>query len=175
MAIETEGCGHVTETLEERTDAIDATWRAHTLAGNEAFAAGHAERARSSYESAVTEAERLLRLAERSSLPATLHLAPTLLVIGAQNLAELERRARSFERASELLRTSFERIVAVAASEDAPLALRTACVRNFMPAISEIAEDLVARGRSAELQPLLERANAARHAVSVASSNTPTS
>ena len=160
---------------------VDARWRELARTANEALALGDGARARISYEAALVEAEGLLRAeqirdaAQAAISPDATRLAPMLFVIASQNLAELDRRERHFERASALLFEAFDRIAAIAETPDAPLSLRAACARNFAPALAEIVGDLTTRGCSDELQPLLDRANAAQRAVALAVTNTPTS
>lgn len=179
MAIETHEHGEEGKPDDDRS--IDARWRELTTAANEALARGDGAQARASYEAALVEAEGLLQAerirgaASNATSPHATRLAPMLFVIASQNLAELDRRERHFDRASALLLDAFDRIVAIAETLDAPLPLRAACVRNFAPALAEIVEDLTARGRSGDLPPLLDRANAAHRAVALAMTDTPTS
>lgn len=179
MANETQEHGEEGRPDEERP--VDARWRELTTAANEALARGDESRARTSYEAALVEAEGLLRVeqmrdeAKATTSPHATRLAPMLFVIASQNLAELDRRERHFDRASALLVDAFERIVAIAETPDASLLLRAACARNFAPALAEIVEDLTRRGRGDDLQPLLDRANTAQRAVALAVTNTPTS
>ncbi|MCW5831813.1 MAG: hypothetical protein KIS78_05100 [Labilithrix sp.] len=147
-----------------------ALWEHLTTEANAAFCRRDDARARALYEKALVEAERLFAVELRGPRDEPC-VSPMLYAISLHNLADLARRGGDDVGASDLIRAAFERVVAVAESPDAPVALRASCVHNLGPALAELVADLEARGLTDEAAPLVQRVEAA--ARSIAASHEP--
>lgn len=134
----------------------DHRWKLLTEQANAAFAAGDLAAARSGYEAALAEAERLFESAwpGRGAPPvAVIH------TISCHNLAELASDAGEHEEAGRHYRRACERLLAVARSAEAPLELRLSCIHNLRQALAALARHAgTARSPEDGVDELVEQA-----------------
>jgi tetratricopeptide (TPR) repeat protein len=144
----------------------DALWKAFAQQGNAARTNGDVAGARSLYEAALAEAERVFEAARLERMPDAAALAPVLFNISCHNLAQLVLELGDAEGSLRLLERAFERLV-LTAGEDiaAPFALRTSCARHLQVAAAALAEALLERGARERAEECVRRANAAIFAV----------
>lgn len=112
----------------------DTRFRDLTRQGNEAFAAGHHDRAQHFYEAALAEARTVFRKACEEA-GTTVLVAPMLLNIACQNLATVRRLSGDETGAVRLVRHAIERLVDTAATVTCPLEMRINCARHLRHAL----------------------------------------
>lgn len=143
---------------------LDTEWQELVREANEALARGDGPRALERTLAALTEAERLFHEELRMTDIVT-SISPLLLTVTTLNLAELARLVGDRERAQALLCGAFERLAAIAESDEVPHALRASAVRNFNPALAELISALPGHHHARFVPPLVERARKASDAV----------
>ena len=126
----------------------DRRWKNLMEQANMAYARGDIPLARSGYEDALAEAERLFEVAmERPSrFP-----APVIYNVSCHNLAELEDRHGDSGIAEAFYRKACDRLHDAARSPATPLAMRIACVQHLKPALAALARHLQMHGASEDV------------------------
>ncbi|MDX3928948.1 MAG: hypothetical protein QHC90_24490 [Shinella sp.] len=124
-------------------DGGDQRWKKLTEQANMAYARGDISLARSGYEAALAEAERLFEAAmERPGrFP-----APVIYNVSCQNLAELENRHGDRSKAEAFYRKACDQLHDAARSPATSLAMRVACVQHLKPALAALAQHLQVHG-----------------------------
>ncbi|MCG8563040.1 MAG: hypothetical protein MI824_24850 [Hyphomicrobiales bacterium] len=142
--------------------AGDDRWIELTQQANAAYTNQQGEAVDDLYQSALEEADKLLRSAEKGSGPAQ---APAILVISHHNLAELALKRGQTDRATAHYQGAFDRLVTLAGNMSAPLELREACMSHLRIALVALVAHLLTCGApSSKLAREIERARNAVHA-----------
>ncbi|WP_449255999.1 hypothetical protein [Bosea sp. (in: a-proteobacteria)] len=137
----------------------DECWKRLTEQANKAYAEGRIAVARSGYEQALAEAERLFAAAARDAGALPL---PVIYNISCHNLAELNERYGEVAKAEAWYRRAYERLLETARSPMAPLALRMTSVQHLKHALAVLVRHL--RDREVADEAIGAIISEARHA-----------
>lgn len=141
----------------------DGHWLRLTKAANRAYEQGDTASARTAYEAALVEAERLFAIAMTE--PGN-PWAPVIHNIACHNLAELAANGGDGAAAEALCRRAYDELLKAARSPATPLLTRTACVRHLARAVLVLVQRLNARDAPVEeTGELVDRARATAFAV----------
>jgi hypothetical protein len=108
-----------------------ALWRGLTLKGNLALEAGRDVQARRLHEEALAAADDLFDAAALANDPEAARVGPLLFGISCNNVVELARRQGDTQTEGIYLYRAVERLIGVATSAQAPLALRSRCLLHL--------------------------------------------
>jgi len=121
----------------------NARWQNLTKGANAAYERGEKDLAQEGYIAALTEAEHLLKRAERDAKPSQ---AATILVISHHNLAELATCNGQSDVATSHFQAPFDRLLDLARRSSAPSHLRQSCIANLKEATVGLTTHLQTKG-----------------------------
>ena len=140
--------------------AGESAWRSLTLQARQAIDQGDFGRARRLYEEALSEADAALVAAQLPANDQTIYLAPAQYHLACRNIAELARRQGDTGTEGIFIYRAYSRLVALAESARAPLALRSSAVSQLDGALRALARYIAAHGSGETLKAQAERVRA---------------
>jgi hypothetical protein len=139
----------------------ESAWRSLTLRARQAIDHGDFGHARRLYEEALTEADRALVAAQLPANDQIVCLAPAQLHLACRNIAELSRRQGDSGTQGIFIYRAYSRLVGIAESARAPLALRSSAVSQLDGALRALDRYIATHGPSETLKGQTERVRAA--------------
>ncbi|HKO94305.1 MAG TPA: hypothetical protein VJU61_24295 [Polyangiaceae bacterium] len=145
--------------------AGESIWRSLTLRARQAIAQGDLGEARRLYEEALAEADAALVAAQLPANDQVICLAPAQYHLSCRNIAELARRQDDHGTEGIFTYRAYSRLVGLAESARAPLALRSSAVSQLDGALRALDRYTAAHGPKEALHGQTERVRAVTAAV----------
>jgi len=140
--------------------AGESAWRALTLQARQAIDQGDFVEARRLYEEALAEADGALVAAQLPANDQVVCLSPAQYHLACRNIAELARRQGDSGTEGIFIYRAYARLVGLAESSRAPLALRSSAVSQLDGALRALERYVAQHGPSATLHGQAERVRA---------------
>jgi hypothetical protein len=145
--------------------AGESAWRTLTLQARQAIDQGDLGLARQLYEQALSEADGSLVAAQLPANDQAICLAPAQYHLACRNIAELARRQGDSGTQGIFIHRAYSRLIGIAESTRAPLALRSSAVSQLDGALRALDRYIAQHGPSETLQGQAARVRAVSAAV----------
>jgi predicted regulator of Ras-like GTPase activity (Roadblock/LC7/MglB family) len=145
--------------------AGESPWRSLTLRARQAIDQGDLGQARQLYEEALSQADGALVAAQLPANDQSVCLAPAQYHLACRNIAELARRQGDSGTEGIFIYRAYSRLIELAESVRAPLALRSSAVNQLDGALRALDRYIAQHGPSETLEGQTERVRAVTAAV----------